>query len=203
MNHNWFNSRPALKRDGRALPWYAHTPMRSPKAFAGALILLLGVVLAIAAGMTLDGAASPIIHAALGISFLLFALAAFDFRTPGWITWPASLAIGALGLIFLIQGASDVLQNPALDQIAYQELGQRFEKLLGYVFIAWCLAVALLDARGATKAFGLVVIAAVIAVEAYGWWIARNGLPPTDAWKLVDLGLFVWLLLEARKSRAA
>jgi hypothetical protein len=177
--------------------------MRSPRAFAGAIVLLAGVVLALIAGMTLDGAASAIIHAALGVSFLLFASAAFDFSLPAWIAWIANAAIGLLGAIFLLQCASDVLQNPTLDHLAYEQLGQRFEKILGFAFIAWCLAIALLTSRGATKVIGLIVIAAILAVEAYSFATAQSGAPASEAWKLIYLLLFVWLLLEARKPHAA
>ncbi|MEX0852174.1 MAG: hypothetical protein WD036_02670 [Bauldia sp.] len=176
--------------------------MRSPRGFAAAIVLLSGVALA-AFAVALGHGAEAIVHLALGASFLLIAPAVFDFRLPTWLTWAAGAAIGGLAVVFLLQGASDLTGFVPLTHLAYDILGQRLEKVLGYAFLLWCVAVVLIDSDGNTKRFGIVVVAAVLGVEIYAYAIAYLGGAAAGILKLLYLPLFVWLLLESRKPRPA
>lgn len=161
------------------------------------MVLLLGVPAAIATA-ALGGSAEVAIHIALGLSFLLLASATFDFRTPRLISVAACISIGVLGTIFLLQGVSDAMQSAELRRIAYEVLGQRFEKVLGYAFLAWCVAILVLDSRGWRRVFGAAALAAVLGAEVYG---AMNA-PAPEALKLIHLVVFVWLALESARNRA-
>ena len=173
--------------------------MRSPKALVGAFIVLAGLPAAIAAS-NLGIDAQAVLHVALGAGFLLFAWAAFDFRTPHWISLACCAAIGVLAAIFLLQAASH--PAPALQHIAYDILGQRFEKILGFMFLLWCMAVLVMDSRGWRRAFGAVALAVVLCVEGYGAFLSFTGAGPApDALKLAYLPLFVWLALEGQRQR--
>ena len=171
--------------------------MRSVRGFAGAMVLLLGVPAAIATA-ALGGSAEVAIHIALGVSFLLLASAAFDFRLPRLISVAACISIGVLGAIFLLQGVGDAMQSAELRRIAYEVLGQRFEKVLGYVFLAWCVAILVMDSRGWRRLLGAAALAAALGAESYGF-VAP---PAPEALKLVYLAVFVWLALEGARKRA-
>jgi hypothetical protein len=177
--------------------------MRSLRGVIGAVILLLGVVLALLAGALLGKGASEILHLGLGVSFVLFALAVFDFRLPDWVKWPATVGIGLLAAIFLLQCSADVAQYEPLSNLAYRVLGQWPEKLLAFVFLAWCLAVLLLDSRGATRLLGFVALAVVLGIEVYGDVLVHSGGAMDGRLKFLYLPLFVWLLLESRKPASA
>jgi len=170
--------------------------MRSVRGFVGAVVLLLGVPAAIATA-ALGGSAEVAIHFALGVSFLLLASAAFDYRLPRLISLAACISIGALGAIFLLQGVSDALQSAELRRIAYEILGQRLEKVLGYVFLAWCVAILVMDSSGWRRVFGAAALSAVLGAEVYGVMNA----PAPEALKLVYLVVFVWLALESARKR--
>jgi hypothetical protein len=176
--------------------------MRSPRAFAAGLILLLGVPLALATAAVFGDGAEDVLHLALAASFFLFAFAVFDFTMPARIKWAAAAAMVALAAIFLLQGVSDLAQSPPLQQLAYGVLGQRLEKLLGYAFLLWCAAMLLVDSEGKTKNLGAVALVAIIGVEIYSFAVAYGGGQPPDALKLLYLPLFLWLLLEGMKPLA-
>lgn len=161
------------------------------------MVLLLGVPAAIATA-ALGGSAEVAIHIALGVSFLLLASAVFDFRLPRLISVAACAAIGVLGAIFLLQGVSDAMQSADLRRIAYEMLGQRLEKVLGYVFLAWCVAILVMDSSGWRRGFGAAALAAGLGAEVYGVMNA----PASETLKLVYLVVFVWLALEAARKRA-
>ena len=175
--------------------------MRSPRGFAASIVLILGVLSAAAAAVTFDRGADAIIHLTLGASFILFAFAVFDFSSLGRARITAGAAIGTLGAVFLLQAASDLTDSTLLDYLAYDLLGQRFEKLLGFAFLAWCLALLLVESRGKTKLLGIITMAAVVCVEAYGHGAAYLGGAAPGALKLLYVPLFIWLLLESRKPR--
>jgi hypothetical protein len=162
-------------------------------------VLLLGVPLAVLAASAFENGAQVVIHAALGVSFFLIACSVFDFKLPIWISAPACLAIGVLAVVFLLQGASDFLHSEQLERLAYGVLGQQLEKILGYVFLLWCLAVLVLASAGMTRILGAIVLAIVAGVEIYGAVIGQ-----APEWtKLLYLPIFVWLLLEGLRPRAA
>jgi hypothetical protein len=175
--------------------------MRSPSAVAGALVLILGALLAVVASSAFENAAEIIIHAALGVSFALFARAAFDFGIPTSIAWAACATIGVLAGVFLLQGVADLLQSEQLRHFAYEVLGQRLEKILGYAFVLWCLALVVGRSRRKTRALGAVVLAVIMAAELYGFAVTYGGGRAPEVLKLLYLPLFVWLLLEGVKPQ--
>jgi hypothetical protein len=147
--------------------------------------------------------AEIVLHLVLGVGFLLTAFAAFDFKPPRWLPWVGCLSIGALGLTFLLQGISPLLQNSGLTYVAFQILGQQFEALLGDVFLVWCGAVVLLLSHGKVKLFGIVVTALAVGAEIYSYAVryfgsGAGGVSPLL--KTVLLLPFVWLLLESSKK---
>lgn len=192
----------------------AHTPLplrrlpamtgqtRSPRAVLAALILLLGVALALVTGVVFGDGAENVIHLALAASFLLLAFAVFDFRLPKWINWTASTAIGALAAIFLLQGVSDLAHSASLQHLAYAVLGQRLEKVLGYAFLLWCVAMLFTDSTGRTKILGVVVLVTIFCIEMYSMVIAYVGGEAPGVLKLFYLPLFIWLLLEGISPRS-
>jgi hypothetical protein len=175
--------------------------MRSARGFAGSLVLLLGVPAAIGVA-ALGGSAEVAIHVALGVCFVLLALATFDFRLPPWLTWLACAAIGLLGAIFLLQAVSDAVHSPPLHTLAFDILGQRLEKALGFAFLLWCVAIVVVDSSGWRRILGALVLAATFCVEGYALYAASTGGQASEALKLAYLGVFVWLLLESARRRA-
>jgi len=133
------------------------------------------VPLAFLALIVLGGGASEVLHVALGLSFLLLAASVFDFALPPWIKLAPSPAIGVLGGTFLLQGIADIARSASIAGFAYGVLGQRLEKLLGYVFLAWCAAILFFDSRGTTRILGFLVFAIVLGVEIYSYAIALGG----------------------------
>lgn len=177
--------------------------MRSPRAVIAALILLLGVALAFITGIAFGNGAENVIHMALGASFLLLAFAVFDFRLPTWINLAACAAIGALAAIFLLQGASDLAHATSLQHLAYEVLGQRVEKGLGYAFLLWCVAMLFGDSAGRSKIFGAVALVTILFVEIYSIVAASIGGQAPGVLKLFYLPLFIWLLLEGIEHRGS
>lgn len=179
-----------------------HRAPRSPYGAAAAVVLLLGVVVALAAAMSVGAGAEPILHIALGASFALFAAAAFDFRLPRWITVSASAGMGLLAAIFGLQAASDLTHVEPLTYVAFRLLGQQPERVLGYGFLLWCVALAFHDSRGATRVVGVAALAVVAALESYGLVLIATGSAPPAVLKLLYLPVFVWLFLESLKPHA-
>ena len=177
--------------------------MRSARGVAAAIILLVGVALALAVAILIGNGAEPIVHIALGLGFGLLAFAVFDFRLPTWITIAAAIGIGLLAMIFLLQAASDLTHVAPLTYLAFDLLGQRLEKILGYVFLLWCLALVFIDSHGWTRVVGFVVLAVVVVVEGYSLAVAATGGEASAVLKLLYLPVFVWLLLESLKPRDA
>jgi hypothetical protein len=177
--------------------------MRSLRSVVAALILLLGVTLGLITGIAFGRGAENVLHLAMGATFFLLAFAVFDFRLPAWINLTACAATGALAAIFLLQGASDLMNSISLQQLAYEVLGQRVEKMLGYAFLLWCAAMLFRDSTGKTQAFGGVVLAAIFFVEIYTIVTAYRGGEAPGVLKLFYVPLFIWLLLEGRLTRQA
>jgi hypothetical protein len=95
------------------------------------------------------------------------------------------------------------MQAPALTRVVYQVLGQRVEGWLVDLFLAWCVAVLLMDSRGRSKVLGLVALSSAVGVEVYANVLAYHGTSLSTvapALKLAVLLPFVWLLLESRKA---
>lgn len=113
--------------------------MRSRRTVIAALILLLGVLLALVTSVVSGGGAENVLHLAMAATFFLLAFAVFDFKLPSWVNLAACAASATLGAIFLLQGMSDLLHSAPLQHLAYEVLGQRLEKVLGYAFLLWCV----------------------------------------------------------------
>jgi hypothetical protein len=175
--------------------------MRSPRGVAAALILLSGMLLALIAAVGFGNGAENIIHLSLAATFLLLAFAVFDFRLPRWINWAACATTGALAAIFLLQGASDLTQSASLRHLAYHVLGQRVEKVLGYAFLCWCVAMLFRDSTGKRQAFGVVVLVAIFSMEIYTAVTVYGGAETLGVLKLFYPPLFIWLLLEGKQHR--
>lgn len=142
-------------------------------------------------------------HFALATGAALMSRAAFDFRTARWIAGVGCASAGALAAIFLLQGASELLQNAALTRLVYQQLGQRLEGWLVDLFLLWCVAVWLSDSRGKTKAWGCVALSIAVCVEVYANGLSYAGTSlntEAPALKAVMLLPFTWLLVESRKT---
>jgi hypothetical protein len=175
--------------------------MRSPRGVAAALVLLLGVPLALIAEVAFGAGAENVIHMTLAATFLLLAFAVFDFRLPTWINLAACATTGALAAIFLLQGASDLTHSASLQHLAYQVLGQRVEKVLGYAFLCWCVAMLFRDSTGKRQALGVVVLVAIFFMEIYTIVTRYGGGEAPEVLKLLYLPLFIWLLLEGKQRR--
>jgi hypothetical protein len=177
--------------------------MRSSRGFAGSLIPLIGVVAAIADLLAGGGEAELIIHVSLGASFLLLAMAVRDFALPFWMNVAAGVAFAVFGAIFLLQALSDLTQLPQVTYVAFDLLGQRLERVLGYLFLLWCFAVLALDCRGRARLLGAIVLAIVFAAEAYGFALSVAGHAAPGVLKLLYLPVFAWLLVVSATRRDA
>ena len=103
----------------------------------------------------------------------------------------------------LLQGIADIVRWPPLSAFAYGILGQLLERFLGYVFIAWCIAVVLRDSAGWTRIVGIVALLILMSVEIYHSAVSIGGGTPDTTLKLLYVLVFGWLLLECAKPRAA
>ncbi len=173
--------------------------MRSRRAVLAAFILLIGVPLALITEIVTGGGAENVLHLAMAATFLLLAFAVFDFRLPPWINLATCAATAILGAIFLSQGTSDLMHSAPLRHLAYDVLGQRLEKVLGYAFLLWCVTMLFRDSTGKTRVLGLMVLVAILLVEVYGIVMAYGGAEAPGVLKLFYLPLFLWLLLEGMK----
>ena len=175
--------------------------MRSPRGVLGAAIFLSLLPVAVLYQMLFENGIEIVIHFILSAGSIFIALAVFDFKTVRWITWAASVSMGALAVIFLLQAVALIVQNDQLTYLAFQLLGQRLESALGLPLIFWCIAMLLTDSRGKTKIFGLLVMSAVVCQQVYFYSQALFGGTPMEELKLVLLLMFVWLLFESAKKK--
>jgi hypothetical protein len=171
--------------------------MRSPRAFLGAIVLVLALPVAVLAQLLLGSGSSLAMHVALTVGCTLVALSAFDFETPSWVAWMGRVAAGAFAAIFLLQAASELMRNDSFSHFALQVLGNWPERLLTTLFILWLVGVLLSASRGKTRILGFVVMAVVVGVNAYNYVLLYFDEPP--ALTAVYLLPLVWLLLESRK----
>ncbi len=174
-------------------------PARSPRAFIAALIFLIGIPLALAVAIAFGSGAETIVHLTLAATFATISPAVFDFKLPVWINVAACAGMAAFALVFALQAAHDLAPSEPLRHLAFDVLGQRLEKVLGYAFLLWCLAVLILDSAGPTRLFGTIVVAILVGVEIYSAAVTQ----PPGALKLLYVLLFLWLLLESRKPTPA
>lgn len=178
---------------------------KSRRGVAASLAFLLAVPVTALSQLVAPGGAGLVIHLMLGMGAILMALAIPDFRTPRWLNRVGAAAIGALAAIFLLQAAADALRHPSMTRIAYGVLGQGLEGGLADAFVAWCVAVILLDSGGWRRAMGVAVTAAVIVMRVYARLLAARGSSinvEAPGLQAIPLLLFVWLLLESVQRRA-
>jgi hypothetical protein len=173
--------------------------MRSPRGFLGSIVLLLALPAAVLTQVLLGSGSSLVMHVSLTVGCTLVALSAFDFETPGWITWIGRVAAGAFAAIFLLQAVSELMQNAPFSHFALQVLGDYPERSLKTLFIFWLVGVLLTASRGKTRVLGFVALAGVVCVEAYNYILLFLGEQPTLT--ILYLLPFVWLLLESRKRQ--
>jgi len=179
--------------------------MRSARGLVASIVSLLAFPLTLLCQMLLGNGGGVVIDGALAVGSALMSFAVFDFKTPKWATWIASISTGLLAAIFLLQGASDLTRDPSLTHLAYQMMGQRLEGWLVHLFMAWCVVVLVFDSHGRARVLGIVAMTIVASVNAYAYALAYHGTS-LDArapiLKVLWLMPFVWLLFESRKDRS-
>jgi hypothetical protein len=173
--------------------------MRSLLGFLGSIVLLLALPVAVLTQVLLGSGSGVTIHVALAVGCALLSLSAFDFETPRWVAWIGCVAAGAYGAIFLLQAASELIQNDSFSYFTLQVLGDYPERVLSSVLILWLVAVLLTASRGKTRILGFVAMAVVVCVEVYNYILLFLG--EEHALAIVYLLPFVWLLLESRKKQ--
>jgi hypothetical protein len=173
--------------------------MRSPRGFLGSIVLLSSLPVAVSTQVLLGNGSSVAMHVALAIGCALVALSAFDFETPRWVAWTGCLVAGAFAAIFLLQAASELLQNDSFSYVALQVLGNWPERVLTGLFIIWFVAVVLRTSQGHTRFLGIVAMTIVVGVDAYNYVLLYLG--EAHALKILYLLPFVWLLFESRKKQ--
>jgi hypothetical protein len=171
--------------------------MTSVRGVAAAGITLAAIPLALL-GAAAGADPEILLHLLLGVGFLATATAVFDFDVTRWLRWAGALSMGALGVIFALQGVADALSNAPLQGLAYDVLGQELERVLPDVFIAWCVGAVVQHSRGRTRWFGAFALAVVIAIEVADYTGAE--LPAIS--KAALLLPFAWLLVESNKPRS-
>ncbi len=179
--------------------------MRSRWGVSAAVVFLLAVPLAVLMDGVFSVDAEATLHLVCALGFALLAGAVFSFRTPRWLTWVGCLSAGAMAVIFLLQGISNLVPNDALHRIAFQILGQTPERVLPDLIVAWFVGLLLTDSRGWTRTLGWVVMALVVGVEVLGYaslLLGSSIFVVVPALKLALLLPFVWLLCESAKKLA-
>ena len=160
---------------------------------------MLALPIAVLIQLLLGSGSGVTIHVALTVGCALISLAVFDFETARWIAWTGCVAAGAFAIIFLLQAASELIQNDSFSYFALQVLGDYPERVLKSLFIFWLVAVLLTASRDKTRILGFVTMAVVVCVEVYNYVLLYLGEAP-DLTTLYLLP-FVWLLFESRKRQ--
>ena len=179
--------------------------MKSPRGFLAAITFLLALPVTVLYETLFGGGAETVIHLALALGAALAAFAVFDFKTAKWITWLGCLSVGAVAVIFLLQGISHLIQNESLTYLAYSVLGQWPELLLLDLFFLWCIAALRINSQGKTRILGIVALSLIVCLE-----LARFGLlylgtsinAAAPSLKILYLLPFVWLLIESIGHRS-
>jgi hypothetical protein len=176
--------------------------MKSRLGFFGAIAFLAAMPLALLANFIFGGiSAELVIHFACGTGFVLCAMAMFDFPLPRWMTWIGSLATGAVGIIFLLQGVSNLMpDNEGLSYFVFQVLGQGLEGLFIDLFFLWLVAVLIMDSQGKTRVLGFFLLSIVVALEVYRIVLISSGGDFPVALKLVYFLPIIWFLFESKKK---
>jgi hypothetical protein len=176
--------------------------MKSQRGLIGAILFLSVIPLAVFGQAVFGIDAELIVHFVCALGFALVALAVFDFKISALINRAGCLAAGALAVIFLLQGVSQLIQNDSLSYLVFQVLGQWLEAVLIKLLLLWFAALLFFDSRGKTRILGFVVMTAVLCTEIYSYYLAYTGRSlDTEAaiLKLLYLLPFVWLIFESMK----
>lgn len=176
--------------------------MRSIRAFIGAATIVVSYPLALGVEMIFGGGAPTVIHFVTGAGFVVFATSVFDFDLPRWVNVIGAVAAGVFGVIFLLQGVSDVTGLEGLRYVAFDLMGHWPERLLPYVVYLWFIALLLLASTGKSRVLGWVVMVIVVGLEIASLVTMVLGIPMVNV-KVVILLPFVWLLFESAKRRPA
>ncbi|WP_173922997.1 hypothetical protein [Agromyces sp. Marseille-P2726] len=176
--------------------------MRSSRALIGSAIIVLSYPVALGVQLLFGGGAETVIHFLTGAGFVVFATAVFDFDLPRWVNVIGAAAAGAFGVIFLLQGVSDVTRLDGLRYVAFDVLGQQLERLLPYVVYLWFIALLLLSSKGISRIVGWVIMVIVIGLEVAALVTSMLGIPMANV-KVVILLPFIWLIFESTTRRPA
>jgi hypothetical protein len=128
-------------------------------------------------------------------------MAMFDFPLPRWMTWIGFISTGAVGIIFLLQGVSNLMpDNEGLSYLVFQVLGQGLEGLFIDLFFLWFVAVLIMDSQGKTRVLGFIVLSIVVVLEVYRIVLISSGGNFPVALKLVYFLPIIWFLFESKKK---
>ena len=175
--------------------------MRSVRGVAAAALALATIPLALITGNAFgNDAAETTIHFSVGIGFLLFAVAAFDFGLPRWVSVIGALSGGAFGAIFLLQGISELVHIQGVTYLAFNVLGHQVERVLPDIFFVWFAALLLAGSAGRTRWVGWAIMPIVIGLEVAIVVGAAIGIDVPFV-KLAFFLPMIWLLLESLKAR--
>jgi hypothetical protein len=175
--------------------------MRSIRGLIGAATILLSYLAAIAVDLLFGNGGDTVIHFVMGTGFLIFATSVFDFGLPRWINIIGATAAAAFGVIFLLQGVSDLTHLEGLRYVAFDVLGHQLERLLPDVVYLWFIALLLRSSQGKSRILGWVVMLIVVGLEIASLVSLLLDAPMTRV-ALVSLFLpFVWLLFESAKRQ--
>jgi hypothetical protein len=180
--------------------------MKSRKGFLAGIIFPAAIPFALLCRIIFGADAEMLLHFALATGFTLISLAIFDFKIPKWLNIAGCFAAVALALIFLLQGVSQLSKTDSLNYLAFEVLGQFVEAGLVKMLLIWFAGLLFYEARGKTRAFGSIVMIAVLCVELYSYYLIYRGTS-LDAeaaiLKLVYLLPFVWLIFESKKKNSS
>jgi hypothetical protein len=177
--------------------------MTSSRGFWAAITFLAALPVALLCQVVFGIDAEMVLHLVCALGFTLIAWSAFDFRTPRWVRWLGCVSSGALAVIYLLQGLSQLAHNESLTYLAFPVLGQWPERVLTDLLILWFAAVVLMDSQGKTKIVGIICMSITVLLEicTYGMsFLGASLYAAAPLLKILILLPFVWLLLESRRS---
>jgi hypothetical protein len=180
-------------------PRRGSSTMRSRRAFIGAAAIVLSYPVAVAVQLLFDRGGDTLIHLVMGSGFVLFATSVVDFQLPRWVNVVGAAAAGTFGVIFLLQGVSDLTHIEPLRHVAFDVLGHQVERLLPDVVYAWFVALLLMSSWGKSRFLGWVVMTIVVGLEIATLITLLLGAPMPSV-KVLILLPFVWLLFESAKA---
>jgi hypothetical protein len=172
--------------------------MRSRRGFVGAAVIVLSYPVAIAVQLLFGRGGDTVIHLLMGTGFVLFATSVVDFALPRWMNVIGGAAAGTFGVIFLVQGVSDLTHVEPLRHVAFDVLGHQLERLLPDVVYVWFIALLLTAGRGRSRLLGRAVMVIVVGFEIATLVTLLLGVPTASGKVLIFLP-FVWLLFESAK----